>query len=279
MVLVDILAYLLILQLILPSDAAFAVGNNSPINTVLPLSANSVTDASLIQDHAERLMESMESTNDPITRCMICKAIGCVSSSPIPYHQYVDADPYQTEVVTYREQNHASTSAVEMKLTQNNVESIQIDERQEQEDDDVHTIVHITHDVGMNNDHDADDAADADDANDDENCLIECGNDESSPKCTALYHKKCLSKQITTSKKEVCLMCNRMLSQTVLLQCTNDQSQNIQQTSAPKRIIHKRVRHPAWPLYSDGCTKGVAVICLIVFTAILIWALITQKTD
>ena len=297
--------YLLIFQFILLSDAAFVNVNynsetynsrRSNVSSVKTTSAHDVTTDTPQDDHT-RLIESLESIDDEITVCIICRAVGCIElkSHPNPLRNYHDHDSDQNSVSTLLYNNghsqnenisdHEQSDQNQYELSgfdasgitfmQTDAELIQDDEqleqsREQQQTDEPHShaTVNIINDRHM--------SSDVSNANDDD-CLIGCGNNQTLVKCQALYHKKCLTKWITTSKKDVCLICNRKLSQTLLPQCTK-QTQNIQRYQTARATGHSQ--HPCIGkciVYTRRVLLFVLFVGLLSLVGLLIYAVFFES--
>ena len=209
---IDIFTNLLIFQFILPSDAVIHDFHSlhEYMSSIKTASAHSVANES--QHHKSQLIQSIESTNDETTLCLICQALGCVKS----------------DTNRFDKSHHQN---------QNDEQQGQARQQQQQQADEQHpqVIVNIASNGPINTN-----TSHGDDDNDND-CLIGCGNNQTLLKCTALYHKKCLSKWISKSNKDVCLICNRKLSPNLLSQCTNHQhKRNVHYTrrSTQVRTVH-----------------------------------------
>ena len=290
MFLVDTFIYLLILEFILSSDAAF-VSNNSEIYNFLrpnvPTSSVKTTSA-----HKTRLIKSIESTSDETTLCMICRVVGCIksdanydSANSVPILSY-NNEWSQDENNNDLEQNHKrgyeyafdGSGAMAVTPSQIDAESIQTDEQENQKDEEhqhVHATVNIINDKNMNSDDDDDDG-DAY-AADDEDCLIGCANNNQTfTKCKALYHKKCLSIRGMKSKKDVldvCLICNRKISQAVLLQCTN-QTKKVREKVPVKQIGQLEHTCASCLEYS----QKIVLVVVLGFLVFLLYLIIAAKS-
>ena len=291
MCLVSRLIYSLIFQFIVAPNAVFGHNNVQTFdftlpNVLMPQTTNAHRAIDTSQDRKLRLIESMESMNDERTVCLICHAVGCVKSDNNPLLNSVSTlSHYQKgesrndhEFISDHEQNHHSGhdyagSRSETVDMQTDIEQTQDEERQQQEperkqehEQHPHAIANIINDETMNSDHDHDNG----DVDNDDDCLIGCGNNQTSSKCKALYHKKCLLKWIETSKQDLCLICNQKLAQaqTLSQQCTGQlktQSIRVNHTER-QQIIH-------WKYVCRKCERCTNVIfffmsvlcCLAVF--------------
>lgn len=248
MFLFNTFTYLLVLTFIVASYAA-PITNNPQTYNFQNVASRKTRSAHSVTADASHETRSIEP-------CLICHVVGHVRSDTNS-HKYHDHDSNsvstflsynkgqsQDEYVNDYEPNHENGYGEstpegmdideEMTLMQTCIEQIQDNKRQEQEQEDEqppHATINRTNEEKMN--------SDSDDADDDENYLIGCGNNQTLTKCTALYHKNCLTKWFEKSNKAICLICHRNISQTLLPQHTK-------QTS---RILTAEERHMFWRQY------------------------------
>ena len=210
---------------------------------------------------------------------MICQSVGCSDTAQLhknsrSIHTSVDHEhkPFSDLDVEFRydneqtvpcaydtyEYNQQSGEPGSDDVTNNEIETVH-EKRQQESDQEPspHVIVNILHNDERINNHN-------ENINDD--CLIGCGNNQTLIKCKALYHKRCLLKWIATSRKNICLICNRNVSQNLLQQCENQTSSNI--TSQTQDSMMRRQR-----ITSGG--MGTSCIEYILFALLVLLLLVT----